>query len=102
MMEKITPSEYLKLARQDFKNLPADVCDDLLKQAHNSEGGWNILYILESIPKKYHARMQAVWAVMVFKILFTNATHKYTLLQRHKMLSDALKYTGNVRESAGR
>lgn len=109
-MRKITPSEYLKSAMQGFKVLPADVCDHLLKTMHNSEGVWGAVYIPESIPQKYHARMQATWTVMAFKILFAKAVQKYTLMQRHKMLCDALEHNKmlcdvlkNVgRESAGR
>jgi len=88
MTGNVTPSQYLKAARQDFKNLPADICNDLLN------GEWSaakhILYIPDYIPSKYHARMQATWTVMVFKILFANATNRYSLIQRHKMLQNAL------------
>jgi len=90
MKNHITPSEYLKLAGQDFQNLPAGVCNTLLELAKNSDGGVNVISIPDYISKKYHARMQAAWTVMAFKILFANATNKYSLIQRHKMLRNAL------------
>ena len=101
-MATFTPSEYLKLARQDFKDLPADVCNDLLQVADKSDGGWHILYIPGYIPQKYHARMQAAWTAIAFRILFAGATDKYTLMQRHEMLNKVFRCIGNVRESAGR
>ena len=104
----MTPSEYLKLAMQDLKVLPADWCDYILKIMHDG-GKWGVVYIPESIPQKYYSRMQVTWTVMAFKILFANAVQKYTLIQRHKMLCDVLKNNEmlygaikNARESAGR
>lgn len=85
-----TPSQYLRSARQDFENLPADVCDRILDRAVKHGGGIQYLAVIDSIPKKYHARMQAVWTVMVYNILFANASRKYSLIQRHKILQKSL------------
>ncbi len=85
----ITPSQYLKAARQDFKNLPADACDELLDMM-DSNSGWHELFIPDYIPQKYHARMQKTWTLMVFLILTRNATRKYSLVRRHNMLKNAL------------
>lgn len=84
------PTEYLNAARQDFFNLPADVCDSILARVDRLGVGIQYLAIPDSIPKKYHARMQAVWTVMIYKILFANATRKYTLQQQHQILQKTL------------
>lgn len=97
-MEKITPSEYLKSARQDFENLSADTCNEFLRRAHKSDGGVQHLFIAGNISRKYYERMQSVWTIMAFNILFKNATDKYTLTQRHKMMQDAYRVLINQAE----
>jgi len=86
----IKPSQYLQSARRDFVNLPADVCDEILDDVEKAERGMQVLPIIYEIPVKYHARMNKVWTLMVYKILFANATKKYTLVQRHKILQKSL------------
>ena len=86
----MTPSQYLKLVRQDFQHLPADICDMELENAEKSASGLAAFDIPSYIPAKYHARMQATWKVMLFGILFVNATRKYSLIQRHKLLQKSL------------
>lgn len=86
----ITPSKYLKMARQDFQHLPADVCDEVLAGVENADSGAQILTVPDCIPKKYHARMRQTWTVMVYRILFENAARKYSLIQRHKILQKSL------------
>ncbi len=86
----ITPSQYLKSARRDFKLLPADVCDEILDGVMKSDSGVQRLDVPGYIPAKYHARMQAAWTTMIYKILFANASRKYSLVQRHKILQKSL------------
>ncbi|MDE5616084.1 MAG: hypothetical protein K2I81_04620 [Alphaproteobacteria bacterium] len=86
----MTPSQYLKLARRDFKHLPANVCDEILEGVEKADSGCQFLAVPDYIPKKYHCHMQAAWTTMVYRILFTNASRKYSLIQRHKILQKSL------------
>lgn len=84
------PAEYLRNARQEFENLPADICDKILDGVCNADTGAQCLYIPDDIPARYHSRMQAAWTAMAYKILFANALRKYSLVLRHKILQKSL------------
>lgn len=86
----MTPSKYLKSAKQDFQHLPADICDEVLAGVENADSGAQVLALPDCIPAKYHARMQQTWTVMVYRILFERASRKYSLMQRHKILQKSL------------
>lgn len=86
----MTPSQYLRLVRQDFQHLPADVCDEILELAEKLASGVQSFEMPAFIPAKYHARMQATWKVMLCKILFEKATSKYCLIRRHRILQKSL------------
>lgn len=89
-MLDLKPSQSLKRARQDFKNLPADVCDELLEAAFKSDKGIRRFVAVPNVPAKYRNYMRSAWIVMLCRVLFENAKHKYSLQQRHDMLQKSL------------
>ena len=85
-----SPSEYLKAARRECSKLPAVAADEMLDMCLKAVGGCHELAISPAVPVKYHARMQKVWAIVAFNILFANATHNVSLARRHQMLQNSL------------
>ncbi|MDL2295958.1 hypothetical protein LJC18_04090 [Lachnospiraceae bacterium OttesenSCG-928-E19] len=89
------PVDYLKISKAEFKNLPVDICDDMLSKADKGHMGGHMLMIGNAVSNKYHGRMQKVWLLMVFNILFNNTSRQYTMQQKHNILK---KYSvGNER-----
>lgn len=86
----ITPSQYLKSVRRDFQHLPAGVCDEVLADIEKSGFDSQQLRVPNCIPEKYQAQMQKTWTVLVLRRLFANASRKYSIIQRHKILQKSL------------
>ena len=89
-MAVIRPSEYLKAAQQEFKNLPVESANGVVDVYINSGSGWNVLAIPTTIPARYHARMQKVWTVMVFNILMARTSRNVPFAKWHQMLQNTL------------
>ena len=87
MATELKPSEYLKLAKAEFKGLDSATADNMIKVLRQkwTDGIYQILAIPPYMPVKYRARIQNVWVAMVANILFSRASEKISYAERFKL-----------------
>lgn len=101
----VSPHRYAQQTKQELsKGIVRDAADVMLAMLCREP--WALVRIVGDIPRcipaKYHKLLQEILITSYLNDMYKNASRSFTLAEKHKLLSQALRYTGNVRESAGR
>lgn len=83
------PTEYLNSAKKEFEEISSFDCDEFLSRAINHNVFQKIC--ISGVDKKYEKRMQKVWNLIILNIIFKNASVKYSMPQKHKILNKIIQ-----------
>ncbi|MBD5391774.1 hypothetical protein HDR66_03130 [bacterium] len=101
----ISPHRYAQQRKQDLAStVTCDVADMTLAHLHvEPEIVVRIIGdVPRCIPPKYHKKLMELFVTSYMNAMYKKTTHRYAMSEKHRMLAHALRYVGNVRESAGR
>ncbi|MBD5401041.1 hypothetical protein HDR61_04865 [bacterium] len=101
----ISPHRYVQQRKQDLADSVTRESADMVFARLDMEPSM-VARIVGDIPRcipaKYHKLLREIFVMAYLGAMYKKASYPLTLAEKHEVLKLVLRYTGNVRESAGR